>query len=406
MVKRKEPFELIECIGTGGFAQTWYARVIDPDLIEDWGSEYAAIKIPLSKEKEKALKKEFHIYIALQSQLTRKESINIAKYLGVEVFQDKFVMAMEYIPDGSLRNLIGKIGAWKRLDIPDAVDIAIGVLKGISVIHKKHVVHRDIKPDNILMVGKLPKIADFGIGRILRSNELASTTTGTLYYMSPEILYEDKGALANTDLWSFGIMLYEMLCEDFPFGINKDMPPGKVMDLIRDEKAQLVFSNTLNIPQEFKNVISKMLRRNPNERYKTADEALEDLFNMKRGDDDCKKELLALQGLLHDPVQVPAAEKQLNKLLKKFPNSHDIYLQFGEFYNRCGDFDRALEIFKKGIKSDSGYALFHWGMSIAYQQKRDYRSALSALETALLKGLEPRVERQAKAMLRMLQQKI
>src|SRR6185295_17677035 len=101
------------------------------------------------------------------------------------VFRNQIVMAMEYISGGSLRNVIGIDKKQKRLPVEDAVRIAIGVLDGLAVIHREHVFHRDIKPENILMDGKTPKIADLGISRMLGTNELASTTTGTLYYMSP-----------------------------------------------------------------------------------------------------------------------------------------------------------------------------------------------------------------------------
>jgi serine/threonine-protein kinase len=102
-------------------------------------------------------------------------------------------MAMEYVHHGSLRKKLGPLGSQKRLDISEAVEITEGILSGVAVIHQEHIIHRDIKPENILMDERTPKVADFGISRMLESNELASTTTGTLYYMSPEIL-GDAGA--------------------------------------------------------------------------------------------------------------------------------------------------------------------------------------------------------------------
>lgn len=404
---KKEPFEKVDFLGAGGFAQTWLVRVIDEELLEEWGKELVAIKIPLTKQKEKALKHELLIAGTLHSQLSEMETRNIVKYLGFEIFDGNFVMVMEYISGGSLRKVIGNPGRWKRIEVKKALAIAEGILHGLSVIHEKHVVHRDIKPENILMDGDVPKIGDLGIGKILRTNELASTSVGTLYYQSPESLFEECGASFNTDIWSFGVTLYEMLCGQFPFGITPNMPEGKVIDLIKDENVKLTFPEDVEIPSQIQAIISKTLKKNPKHRYQTAGEVLKDMKkSIKDEDESVEKEICMIQQILIDPTKVSLAEEKLTEILKRFPDSPRIYLRLGEFYNKCENYDKAIDIFKKGMEKNPDFSLFYWGIAIAYHKKGNLKSAAEALEKALSLGLEGSLARYAKVLLETIRRKI
>lgn len=407
MIRKSEPFELIGHLGTGNFAETWHARIIDQILIEEWGVEEVAIKIPLNKKKERALKKEIELAGSLHLQLTEVESKNIVRYFGFEIFREKLVMVLEYIPEGNLRKLIGNIRHRKRLEINDAMLIAEGILEGLSVMHKAHIFHRDIKPENILISNKIPKIADLGISRILKTNELASTTTGTLFYMSPELLFSEKGASLNADIWSFGITFFEMLCGELPFGLNEKMPPGRVVSLIRDNSVKLSFPADANVPLQLQNIISKALKRDPISRYQTADEALNDLRQFKKsGDDSIESEINLIHHMLQDPAQVSIVERKLKEINERFHNNPKIYIHLGEFYNKYENHEKAIEMFKTGIKIDPKEPLFYWGIAFAYQKKGDFKSAVWALKKALEIGLEKSQERYARALLESLQKKI
>ncbi len=112
-----------------------------------------------------------------------------------------------------------------------------------------------------------------------------------------------------------------------------------------------------------------------------------------------------IQSFLDNPLQVSLAEQKLNGILKKFPESPRIYLYFGEFYNRCGKHEKAIEMFKSGIGKNPDDALLYWNIAIAYQGKSEIKFAIQSLHKALELGLERSLERYAKALLKILEQK-
>lgn len=396
----KEPFKKFKpYLGIGGFATTWKARVLDPYLIKKWGVQEVAIKIPLSKEKERILKEEVTRNIELRLQLTKEESVNIVGYLDFEVFEGSLVMVMKYIKEGSLRKIIGGIGDWRRMELDRAVRIIRGVLNGLSIIHSKHIVHRDIKPENILMDGEIPKIADFGISKMLNTNELASTTVGTLYYMSPEALCEKS--TFNTDIWSVGIAFYEILCGQFPFGIDKETPPGMVMKLIDNDNVKLEFPASVDIPVPLQHIISKALVRNQKKRYQTADEMLNDLRKYYKDDDDiyidrCGDEIREL----FNAGKIKEAEERWKEVVKKYPQNPASYLGLGEFYNKCLQYKEAIQVFRKGIQHCPECALLYRDLALSLNAMNLKGEAINAMKKAKDLGLEKRLQKQAEDILK------
>ena len=407
MVQETERFELLKHLGTGAFGQTWRVRVIDPILIQRWKRDEVAIKIPLSREKEEALETEATLLGSLMLQ-PKKERINIIEYLGIKTYDGKIVMVMKYYQDGNLRDVIGKLWHWKKMRLEDAIPIALGILNGISMIHKHHILHRDIKPENILMDDGIPKIADFGISRHVEPDEMASTAAGALYYMSPELLFGKCGYSFNTDIWSFGITFYEMLCGRFPFGIEKNMPQGKVMDMIRDSSVKVLFPKEVAIPVPLQSIILKALDRNPHSRYKTADSVLKDITSfISQGDKNTvKEEIEKIRSIINDPTQAHAAESKLKEIMGRFPDSPLPCRELGMFYNRYGDYDRAIEMFRKGIEKDSDNARLHFCLAISYHNKGDSKHTSEALKKSEELGLEKDLTTKEKAILRSLKKKV
>jgi serine/threonine protein kinase len=400
MAKESETFKLISNLGTGGFAQTWKALVLDPYLAEKWGAEEVAIKIPLSREKELALINEIQLNGALYMKLTEIESKHIVKYLSFDKYDNWIVMVMKYVEGGSLRDLIGKPGRGKGMEDEKAVGIIRGVLEGLSFLHKNNIIHRDIKPENILMEEGVPQISDLGIGRILRTNEMASTTTGTIYYMAPEVLhtdYEGAHATFNADIWSVGVTLYEMLYGVYPFGIDLRMPIGDIVRVIVDRERVLDFPK--QAAAKLKNVLKKALERCPRERYANVDEMLGDLTKLTKAEDEEIDKAISEIQLLYEAGEIETAEAGFKELLGKYPDNARVYLNLGEFYNKCGSYVKAVDTFKKGLEIDPESAILHWGLAMAYQKKKNNALALKSLRKALDCGLEAGLERYAKILI-------
>ena len=397
----EEPFELLKPLGVGGFAQTFLARVVDEDLREEYGVEQVALKIPLSAKKARAIRNDIGMNLTVHLRIKGLRSMNIVRYLGFEIFRNQIVMAMEYMPQGSLRRVVGDIGRQKQVPVEDAVRIAQEVLKGLAIIHQEHVFHRDIKPENILMDGRVAKVADLGIARILDSNELASTTTGTIYYMSPEILGEE-GASFPSDIWSLGVTLYEMLAGKLPFG-TKDTSIGTIADLIRKSEHVPVCEVCRNIPVQLSRIVDRAMSKQASKRYVKAEEMYDDLASLGRAPKSAfEEEIAGIEGLMNATEHDDAVERKLQQIVGKCPDNPKAYQYLGEFYNRRMQYEEAARVFRKGLKCDPNCALLHWDLALAYQNMGKPREAVQCFEKALSLDLDPIFKRTAATLLRAL----
>ncbi|MBI3768831.1 MAG: protein kinase [Deltaproteobacteria bacterium] len=399
----RDPFQLLEKLGEGGFAVTWRARVLDGDLAEDLGAEEVALKVPLDKKKELVLRRELEMNAALHLRLRGLEAVNVVRYLGFAVQDGTIVMAMEYVRQGSLRRLIGGPDRRQPLAIEDAVRIAEGILAGLAVIHAEHVFHRDIKPENILMQGQTPKIADLGISRLLNTNDIAVTEAGTMLYMSPEIL-GPEGASFPSDLWSLGVTLYEMVTGRWPFG-DHNTPFGVLSDLIRGRDFAPPSQLRREVPAELDTIIGQALEKSPSRRPTAAEmaEALRRLRRRLGRDDRIERELAAIRELVHGNERVQLAEQKLREIVTCYPTDARAHLALGEFYNRCQRFAEAVAAFSAGVANDPEEPMLHWGLALAYQQEGRRKEALCSLDRAEACGLEASLKRHAATLRRAIQ---
>ncbi len=181
--------------------------------------------------------------------------------LEARLYDGQVVIASEYAPDGSLQQWLKAHGG-KAPTQEAALEMTRGILAGLAHLHSRRIVHRDLKPDNILLKGTTPRLADFGLSRVLRSTSMSAVVAGTPVYMAPEAFKGKRNP--QTDLWSVGVMLYQMLSGRFPFLSNDKYE--LYVRIINDEPAPI------EAPPWLQQIVAKALGKNPTERFQTAEE--------------------------------------------------------------------------------------------------------------------------------------
>jgi serine/threonine-protein kinase len=157
---------------------------------------------------------------------------------------------------------------------PEAVGIAMDVALGLAKAHRHGVIHRDIKPGNIIVTTDgVVKILDFGVAQLASMTSTRTGTAGTVAYMSPEQLHGEP-VDQRTDIWAWGIVLFEMLCGRAPFRAEKRRA---LMRAILSEQHELTAFLESTVPSGLVQVLSKALQKDPAERYLRIDEALSEL---------------------------------------------------------------------------------------------------------------------------------
>jgi serine/threonine protein kinase/tetratricopeptide (TPR) repeat protein len=187
-------------------------------------------------------------------------------------------IVMEFIDGQSLREKI----AGKPMDQSQALDIAIQAAEGLNEAHKKGIIHRDIKPGNIMITGAgQVKIMDFGLAKVMGESLLTkeAVTMGTAAYMSPE---QVRGEILDhrTDIWSLGVVLYGMLTGQLPFKGDYEQ---SLMFAIVNKEPEPASKIQADIPKALENVIHTALAKNPTERYQSMAEFLDDLKAVAEG---------------------------------------------------------------------------------------------------------------------------
>ncbi len=199
---------------------------------------------------------------------------NIATIYSIEDSGDDTFIVMEFIDGIELKDKIKS----RPIQKDEAIDIAIQIAEGLDAAHKKGIIHRDIKSSNIMITDRgMVKIMDFGLAKFNGSKSVTKlgSTVGTVSYMSPEQTKGDK--IDNrTDIWSFGVVLYEMLTGKMPF--RGDYDQAVIYSILNEEPEKVS-----EIEPQFQHIITKALDKNPDERYQSAKEIIEDLKTIGEG---------------------------------------------------------------------------------------------------------------------------
>ena len=257
-----ERYEVLDQIGTGGMSDVYRAK--DHKL-----NRFVAVKV---------LKHEFsENRDFLQKFRSEAQSaaglmhLNIVNVYDVGEESGSHYIVMELVEGITLKKYIEKKA---RLSVKEAVSIAIQVAQGIEAAHNNHIIHRDIKPQNVIisMDGKV-KVTDFGIAKAATSNTITSNVMGSVHYTSPE---QVRGGFSDekSDIYSLGITLFEMLTGRVPF--NGDTTVAVAIKHIQEQMPS-PRDYVPEIPVSLEKIVLKCTQKSPDRRYQSAPELIEDL---------------------------------------------------------------------------------------------------------------------------------
>lgn len=262
--KINDRYEIVKSIGEGGMANVYLAN----DKILDRKVAIKVLRGDLSAD-EKFVRR-FQREALSVSNLSHP---NIVEVYDVGEEDGQYYIVMEYIEGKTLKQLLNKR---ESLTLTEVIDIMTQLTDGIAHAHESYIIHRDIKPQNIMIEddGKI-KITDFGIAMALNATQITQTNSvmGSVHYLPPEQA-SGKGATIKGDIYSLGILMYELLTGTVPF--KGDNAVEIALKHMKDKIPSIRKQNPA-IPQSVENIILKAAAKNPRNRYETAREMHEDL---------------------------------------------------------------------------------------------------------------------------------
>ena len=324
--KISDRYQIIKSIGEGGMANVYLAY----DTILDRNVAVKVLRGDLAND-EKFVRR-FQREALSASSLSNP---NIVEVYDVGEDNGEYYIVMEYVEGKHLKALLKKRG---KLTVPEVIDIALQITNGLSVAHDSYIIHRDIKPQNILILENgLIKITDFGIAVAMNATQLTQTNSvmGSVHYLPPEQA-SGKGATLQSDIYSIGILMYELLTGKLPFRGDNAVEIAlkhlkEPMPSIRDELP--------DIPQSVENIILRATAKNPKNRYSDAREMHEDLktcldesranelkitFKYPENDYDDTKLMKTVKPVKETkPKEIKEGEKEVTKKKKSTENSQN-----------------------------------------------------------------------------------
>ncbi len=257
-----ERYEIIEQVGAGGMSYVYKAK--DHKL-----NRYVAVKVLKSEFSEnKGFVSKFRVEAQAAAGLAHPNIVNV-----YDVGEDNGLhyIVMELVEGITLKEYIEKKA---RLSVKEAISIAIQVSMGIEAAHNNHIIHRDIKPQNIIISreGKV-KVTDFGIARAATSNTITSNVMGSVHYTSPE---QARGGYSDekSDIYSLGVTMFEMLTGRVPF--NGETTVSIAIKHIQDEMPS-PRDFVPEIPASVEQIIFKCTQKSPDRRYDNVSQVIADL---------------------------------------------------------------------------------------------------------------------------------
>lgn len=255
-------YEIIDKVGSGGMADVYKAR--DQRL-----NRFVAIKVLKPEYSgDKSFVNKFRGEAQSSAGLSHPNIVNV---FDVGDDGNLHYIVMELVEGITLKRFIERKG---KLDVKEAVGIGIQIAQGMEAAHDNHIIHRDIKPQNIIISrdGKV-KVTDFGIAKATTSNTITSNAMGSVHYLSPE---QARGGYSDekSDIYSLGVTLYEMLSGKVPFAGDNTV---SVALLHIQGEAMPLRELDPQIPASLDKIVQKCMQKRPERRYHTASELIADL---------------------------------------------------------------------------------------------------------------------------------
>lgn len=302
--KINDRYEIIKTIGEGGMANVYLAN----DTILDRKVAIKVLRGDLSND-EKFIRR-FKREALSVSNLSHP---NIVEVYDVGEEDGNYYIVMEYIEGKTLKQLLQKRGA---LTLNEVTDIMTQLTDGLAHAHEAYIIHRDIKPQNIMIEDNgLVKITDFGIAMALNSTQLTQTNSvmGSVHYLPPEQA-NGKGSTVKSDIYSLGILMYELLTGSVPF---KGDTAVEIALKHMKEKIPSIRKQNPTIPQSVENIVLKATAKNPKNRYDNVRDMYKDLQTALQRDNEKRLVYEYPENDLEETKVIPQVTKEIKQVIDK-----------------------------------------------------------------------------------------
>ena len=275
-------YSILDHLGTGGMGEVYLAQDARLDR-----TVALKILVPEVAADERRMQR-FRQEAKVTSSLNQPNILTIFEF-GEE--GSMTFLAAEFVDGETLRDYV----RGKRLKLSDILEIAIQILAALDAAHEAGIIHRDIKPENVMIRKRdhVVKVLDFGLAKVTEKSKGSLTAEasltefktapglimGTVNYMSPEQA-QAKTVSVRSDIWSVGVLLYEMVAGTNPFGGSTSA--HTIVEVLEKEPAPLARPGGAEVPAELQRIVSKSIAKNPDERYQTAKDMLIDLRNLRK----------------------------------------------------------------------------------------------------------------------------
>lgn len=266
-------FRVIRLLGEGGMGEVWLAEDVNIERKVALKALYRQYSL------DQELVERFRQEARIQSTLSHPNIVTLHSFF---CHDGSYFIVMEYAPGISLRDLILKTGP---IPFPRTLNILSQILTALDYTHRKGIIHRDIKPSNIMIDTQHEdevKIMDFGIAKAMEdlSHTRTGTQMGTIFYMSPEQVSDVKSIDHRSDLFSLGIVLYEMLTGVKPYDPSSESTFKIQSQIVYDPLPDPTLTYP-HIPLWLVNLLRKMTEKDPVRRYQQASEVIWDIQRME-----------------------------------------------------------------------------------------------------------------------------